>query len=373
MPGPLRGLRVVEVNAIGPVPMAATLLADMGADVVRIVRATPVDLGLPDRIAPRFDILTRGRPTLSLDLKTETGRTAVLDLIGNADALLEGFRPGVMERLGLGPDVCLKANPRLVYGRMTGFGQTGPLAPLAGHDLNYIALSGALHAIGPADGPPVPPLALVGDFGGGAMFLAFGILAALWERQRSGKGQIVDAAMCEGASYMMGLYQVLAQQGLWRDRRASNMLDGGAPYYACYETADGRYVAVAAIEPQFYGALLQGLGLARDELPGQHDQSRWPELRDRFASVFRTRSRDDWATHFAAYDACVTPVLAIAEVDKHPHAVTRRTYVERDGVVQPAPHPLFARTPGEAAAPAAAGTTTLAEVLSRWSGSQPTS
>ncbi len=366
MAGPLDGLRIVEMAAIGPVPMASTLLADMGADIVRIVRAEAIDLGLPGRIEPRFDILARGRPTLAVDLKSEAGRNTVLDLARNADALLEGFRPGVMERLGLGPDACLGLNPRLVYVRMTGYGQSGPLSQRAGHDLNYISLAGALHAIGPKEGPPTPPLALVGDFGGGAMFLAFGLMAALWEAKRSGKGQVIDAAMCEGVSYMMGLFQTLTQQGLWLDERANNMLDGGAPYYACYETSDGRHVAVAAIEARFYGELLAKLSLAEKDLPSQHDRTRWPELRSRIAAVFKTRSRDEWATHFANSDACVTPVLAISEVQSHAHAESRQTYIERDGVVQPAPHPRFSRTPGEAGHPATIKPTSAAEVMQRW-------
>lgn len=348
MPGPLTGLRVVEMTAIGPVPFAGMLLADMGADVIRIERRSPHDVGLPGRRETRFDIFLRGRHSVSVDLKSATGRDLVLRLIGSADVLIEGFRPGVMERLGLGPQDCHAKNPRLVYGRMTGYGQSGPLKDRAGHDINYIALTGALHAIGRRGERPVPPLTLIGDFGGGAMFLAFGLLAALLEARSSGKGQVIDCAMTDGAAYLMSAFYALSQEGTWRDRRGENILDGAAPWYDTYETKDGRYLAVGAIETRFYAELVDTLGLAQASLPHQHDPSGWPELRRRFAEAFKTRTRDEWERHFEGSDACVTPVLSILEAPLHPHNRARATFVEQAGVTQPAPQPIFSRTPGEA-------------------------
>jgi alpha-methylacyl-CoA racemase len=310
--------------------------------------------------------MARGRRSLAIDLKSAAGRDAVMRLVGRADALIEGFRPGVMERLGLGPEACLATNPRLVYGRATGWGQHGPLAARAGHDLNYIALTGALHAIGARDAPPVPPLTLVGDFGGGGMVLAFGVLAAVLEAQRSGRGQVFDAAMADGAAYLMAAYYGLAKAGLWHEQRESNTLDGAAPWYACYRTKDDRFVAVAAIEARFYAELLDKLGLAGTPLPGPHDESRWPELKARVAERFATRTRDEWEAVFAGSDACVTPVLSIAEAPLHPHNVARGTFQVREGVPHPAPQPRFERTPGVVGGPPAVPGEHSREVLADW-------
>jgi alpha-methylacyl-CoA racemase len=341
--GPLSGLRVVELEGIGPVPHAAMVLADLGADVVRVGRPSG---GL--RIGPggAVDPTLRGRRRVSANLKEPAGREAVLSLAERADVLLEGLRPGVTERLGVGPEDCRRRNPRLVYGRMTGWGQDGPLAARAGHDINYISLTGALHAIGRAGERPVPPLNLVGDFGGGSMLLVTGVLAALWEAQRSGQGQVVDAAMVDGASLLVQMVWGMLPSGWWADERGANLLDGAAPFYDTYTCADGRFVAVGAIEPQFYRALLDGLGLSAEELPGQLDRSRWPELKARFAGIFATRTRDEWAAVFDGTDACVTPVLAFGEVPGHPHVAARGTVVSRDGVLQAAPAPRFSRTQG---------------------------
>lgn len=332
--------------AIGPVPFTGMLLADMGADVIRIERASEADIGLPGRREARFDVFHRGRPSVAVDLKQPEGQALIRTLAVTADALIEGFRPGVMERLGLGPDDCLAVNPRLVYGRMTGYGQTGPLSARAGHDIDYIALSGALHAIGRKGERPVPPLSLLGDFGGGAMFLAFGIAAALVERHRSGKGQVIDAAMTDGTAYLMAAFHALTAEGTWRDEREDNILDGAAPWYDTYETKDGKYVAVGAIERRFYEELIAKLGLAGTALPPQHDRSRWPDIKARFAAVFAARTRSEWEETFAGSDACVVPVLSIREAPHHVHNVARATFLERDGVPQPAPQPRFSRTPG---------------------------
>jgi alpha-methylacyl-CoA racemase len=355
--GPLKGLRVLEIAGIGPAPFAAMMLADMGAEVVRIDRRDNPDLGLPGEIDAKYQILNRGRRSLALDLKSPQGRKAVEQLIPKAHALIEGFRPGVMERLGLGPDHCLKLNPKLVYGRMTGYGQAGtPMAARAGHDINYIALAGVLHGIGSADRPPQPPLNLVGDFGGGGMVLAFGVMAALWEAQRSGKGQVVDAAMVDGAATLMGMMYGLHSGGQWQDTRAANALDGGAPWYATYTTKDGKYLAVGAIEGRFYEELISKLDLAEAGLPEQHDQSRWPELRSALAARIASRTRADWEEVFAASDACVTPVLSMAEAPAHPHNVARKSFYTVDGVTQPAPTPRFSRTaPEPVAAPGPIG------------------
>jgi alpha-methylacyl-CoA racemase len=349
--GPLKGRRIIEIAAIGPAPFAAMLLADMGAEVIRIDRPEAVDLGLPGERAPEFEVLHRGRRSVAVDLKAPAGRGVVLRLLAGADALIEGFRPGVMERLGLAPHVCLAVNPRLVYGRMTGYGQDGPMAACAGHDINYIALAGVLHAIGRRGDKPVPPLNLIGDFGGGGMFLAFGLVAAMLEAGASGKGQVVDAAMVDGAAYLNALMQGLLSQGAWRDERGVNLLDGGAPWYDTYATKDGKHVAVGAIEGRFYRELIDKLGLAAAGLPAQHDRKGWPELRRRLAEAFATRTREEWAAHFAGSDACVTPVLAIGEAPRHPHNAARGTFLERDGVLQPAPAPRFSRTPAAAGPP----------------------
>ncbi|HSP38103.1 MAG TPA: CaiB/BaiF CoA-transferase family protein [Frankiaceae bacterium] len=348
MPGPLEGLRVVELAGIGPAPFAAMLLADLGADVVRIERpgrsSWPAD--------PQLDLLQRGKRSIVVDLKQAEGVEVVRLLADRADILLEGYRPGVAERLGLGPEDCARTNPRLVYGRMTGWGQDGPLADRAGHDIAYIALTGALHAIGRADGPPQVPLNLVGDFGGGSLYLLLGVLSALWEAGRSGRGQVVDAAIVDGAASLMAMPFAFLGAGLWQDRRGANLLDTGAPFYDVYETSDGGWMAVGPLEPQFYAEFVQLLGLAghtagAPELPGQFDLRAWPELRRRFAEAFARRTRDEWTQVFGQSDACVAPVLSLMEAPTHPHLAARGTYVTRDGRVEPAPAPRFDRTPAQ--------------------------
>ena len=338
--GPLAGVRVVELAGIGPGPYACMLLADMGADVVRVDRPGGGGLSLGG-----YDVLDRGRRSVAVDLKSPAGAEVVLRLAEQADVLVEGFRPGVAERLGVGPDTCLGRNPRLVYGRMTGWGQDGPLAARAGHDLNYAALTGALAAIGEPGRKPVPPLNLVADFGGGALFLVTGVLAALVERGRSGQGQVVDAAMVDGATSLMALFYGLRHAGLWQDERGTNLLDGGAPFYDTYACSDGGWLAVGALEPQFWAALVQTLGL--EDLPPQHDVAGWPELRRRLTEAFATRTRDEWAEVFDGVDACVAPVLTLGEAASHPHIGARGLVVERDGVPQPAPAPRFSRTPSQ--------------------------
>jgi alpha-methylacyl-CoA racemase len=348
MAGPLAGLKVIEMVGIGPCPFAAMMLADMGADVIRIDRKPDPDAPNPyPMLGTKFDVMARGRRSLALDLKDPRARQLLLDLVAKADVLVEGFRPGVMERLGLGPEPCLATNPKLVYGRMTGWGQTGPLAHAAGHDANYIALTGALHAIGSKEAPPSIPLNLVGDFGGGGMYLAFGIVCALLEARQSGHGQVVDAAMVDGAASLMTYMYALQAAGRWRADRGENILDGAAPWYHIYETADGKYVSVAAAEPQFYAELLRRLGLAEEELPGQHDRAGWPRLEQRFAAVFRSRTRAQWCEVLEGSDACFAPVLSLAEAPDHSHLKARGTFVEVDGVVQPAPAPRFSRTPAD--------------------------
>jgi alpha-methylacyl-CoA racemase len=340
-PGPLAGIRVVEVAGLGPAPYAGMLLAELGAEVVRVDRPG----GGPVLVPAAGELLHRSRPCVAVDLKTAAGRDVLLRLAATADVLVEGLRPGVAERLGFGPEECLGRNPRLVYGRMTGWGQDGPLAARAGHDINYLGLTGALHAIGPADAP-VPPLNLVADFGGGAMFLVVGVLAALLERAVSGHGQVVDAAMVDGASSLTTMVHGMLGARLWQDRRAANLLDGGAPFYATYECADGGHMAVGALEPQFYAAFLEGLGLSGELSGGQHDVASWPAHRARFAEVFASRSRDEWTAVFEGTDACVTPVLGLVEAPDHPHLAARGTFVDRDGHRQPGPAPRFSRTPG---------------------------
>jgi alpha-methylacyl-CoA racemase len=347
--GPLSGIRVLEFEAIGPGPFCGMMLADMGADVLLVDRPTDPGLGL-DR-ARRHDVMLRGRRSVTIDLKSPDGIAAAIALAERADALIEGFRPGVMERLGLGPAVLLGRNPRLVYGRMTGWGQDGPLAPRAGHDINYIALTGVLNAIGRAGGPPVPPLNLVGDFGGGGMLLAFGIACALLEARSSGRGQVVDAAMVDGASLLAAMFAGLLAAGSWTETRGENLLDSGAPWYDTYETKDGRFVAIGAIEPKFYAELLERLGLAGEALPEQNDRAGWPELRRRFAAAFRSRTRDEWCAVFEGSDACFAPVLGFTESRSHPHAAARGGYLEVGGVAQPAPAPRFGRTPGGVSRP----------------------
>jgi alpha-methylacyl-CoA racemase len=334
---------MIELGGIGPVPYGSMLLADAGAEILRITRPeAPRGLGTAGS-----DFLLRSRTSIGVDLKSEGGVQLVLDLVANADALLEGFRPGVAERMGLGPEVCLGANPRLVYGRMTGWGQDGPWSGVAGHDINYIAIGGALWAIGRKGERPVPPLNLVGDFGGGGMMLAFGVAAALVEAARSGKGQVVDAAMLDGAASLTTMLHSHRALGAWQDERGVNILDTGAPFYEVYETADGGYFAVGAIEPQFYAALVAGLGLEGAELPHQMDRNQWPVMKERFAAIFRSKTRDEWSAVFDGVDACATPVLSPAEAPSHPHVAARRTFQDIEGKVQPAPAPRFERTPGE--------------------------
>ena len=344
MSGPLSGVRVLELAGIGPGPFCGMLLADMGADVLRVDRAAEGDLGLP--VEPRFDIMSRGRRSVVLDLKRPESVAMVLDWVAKADVLIEGFRPGVTERLGLGPQACLARNPRLVYGRVTGWGQDGPLAQAAGHDINYIALTGALHAIGRKGEAPVAPLNLVGDFGGGGMVLAFGVACALFEARASGKGQVIDAAMTEGAASLMAMFYGRMAAGRWHDERGVNALDTGAPWYNVYETADGRHVSIGSIEARFFAELLARLGLDPNNLPRQHDHLRWPELHAAFSAAFKTRTRDEWCRQLEGTDVCFAPVLSLAEAPQHEHNRARSAFVEVDGVTQPAPAPRFSRTPG---------------------------
>jgi alpha-methylacyl-CoA racemase len=345
--GPLDGVRVIEIASLAPAPFGCMVLADLGADVLRIDRAERSG----PQARPPADPLSRGRRSIGLNLKDPAGLDLLLRLVNEADVLVEGFRPGVTERLGFGPGECARRNPRLIYARMTGWGQHGPLAPTAGHDIDYIAISGALGPIGRAGQSPVPPLNLVGDFGGGGMLLAVGVLAALVERSRSGLGQMVDAAMVDGSALLTSFLHGMLATGAWQDQRGSNLLDGGAPFYDTYQTADGGYVAVGALEPQFYSALLNGLGLADAPLPAQHDRSGWPQLREQFAAVFAQRTRDEWAEVFAGSDACVAPVLGLAEAGMHPHAKARESFVEIGGVTQPAPAPRFSRSAAARPAP----------------------
>lgn len=364
MSGPLSGVRVLELPAIGPAPFCGALLADMGADVVRIDRATAIDLGTP--VPPRFDFYNRNKRSVALDLKARPAVEAALQLARHADILIEGFRPGVAERLGLGPEPCLAANPRLVYGRMTGWGQQGPLAQEVGHDINYLALSGALHCIGEKGRPPVPPLNLAADLGGGAMYLAVGVLAALHEARRSGQGQVVDAAMVDGLANLMSAFSAFRQMGEWTSDRGENVVDGGAPYYGTYETRDGKYVAVGAIEERFYRALLAGMELDAAQLPAQNDRAHWPAMRERFAQVFRTRSRDEWIEAMRGRDACFSPVLDLDEAPAHAHMQSREVFTRFDGVRHASPAPRFARTPSALRRPAPASGQHGGEVLAEW-------
>jgi len=360
--GPLAGLRVIEIAGIGPGPFCAMMLSDMGAEVVRIDRPSLPDPGLD--IPTPCDVTKRGRRSLVLDLKSAEGAAAVRRMAGRADALIEGFRPGVMERLGLGPEDLLAVNPRLVYGRITGWGQDGPLADAAGHDLNYIALGGMLHACGTAD-RPVPPLNLVGDYGGGAMYLAFGMVCALLERASSGRGQVVDAAMVDGAASLGTALYGLLHAGLWRDRRESNLLDGAAPWYGVYETGDGKHVSIGPIEPRFYEALLRRLGLD-DERLRDRSEANWPFLRAALADAFRRRTRDDWTARLEGTDVCFAPVLAMGEAPHHPHSVARDSFVAVDGVVQPAPAPRFSRSRPAVQGPPPAPGAHSREILADW-------
>lgn len=365
MPGPLDGVKVLELAGIGPGPHAAMVLGDLGADVVRVERPS----GGLDVMDGAPDYMLRNRRSVAADLKSIEGHDQVLALAGVADVLIEGFRPGTAERLGLGPADCWAVNPGLVYARMTGWGQDGPLSTRAGHDINYISLTGALHSIGGTEGKPTPPLNLVGDFGGGSMFLVVGILSALFERQRSGLGQVVDAAMVDGASTLMQMVWAMRGVGAWSDDRGANLLDGGAPFYDTYRCADGGWIAVGALEPQFYAQLLDGLGIDPAELPDQNDRTQWPLLRKRFTEVIASQPRDHWTAVFVDTDACVTPVLSLGEVPASPHLAARGTIIEIDGVAQPAPAPRFSRTKATApTGPRRAGADT-ATVIADWIGS----
>ncbi len=357
--GPLSGLRIIEMAGLGPAPFAGMLFSDMGADVIRIDRKTAVTGDAFDRVK-EANFVDRGRRSITLDLKKSEAVEAALELIAQSDALIEGFRPGVMERLRLGPDICLARQPRLVYGRVTGWGQTGPLAQTAGHDINYIALTGALHTIGKAEAP-LPPLNLLGDFGGGAMLLAFGVVCAMLEAKNSGHGQVVDAAMTDGSALLMAMIYGFKAQDKWRDARESNLLDGGAPFYGAYRCADGKFIAVGALEPQFHAAFIAGLGLDPAAFAERWKPQGWPALSALIAAAFATRPRDEWAAVFGGSDACVTPILAMEEAPTHPHNVSRATFVPGEGGPQPAPAPRFSRTPPEIAAPGASGETILRE------------
>ena len=364
--GPLHGIKIVEIAGIGPGPYGAMLLADLGADIIRIDRSSGVNAFGTPPTEPPADILARGRRSVAVDLKHPDGVATVLDLIAEADAVIEGFRPGVMERLGLGPDVCLARNPKLVYGRMTGWGQDGPYASAAGHDINYIALAGALEPLGRAGEQPTPPINLIGDFGGGGMLLAFGICAALVEAARSGEGQVIDAAMVDGAASLMTMTWSFKHMGLWSDERGTNMLDTGAHFYDTYETADGKYVSIGSIEPQFYAELLRLTGLEGEDLPRQMDKAAWPALKERLAAVFATKTRDEWCEIMEHTDVCFAPVLSMDEAPQHPHIAQRGTFTEVAGLVQPAPAPRFSRTPGEVSRPPAHAGQHTDEVLADW-------
>ncbi|MEN8245734.1 MAG: CaiB/BaiF CoA-transferase family protein [Thermodesulfobacteriota bacterium] len=337
--GPLEGVKILEVGGIGPGPFCGMMLSDMGADIVRIERQG--GLALTD---PKYDLLTRNRRSVFVDLRKPEGIATGLKMVEQVDALQEGFRPGVMEKLGLGPDVCLERNPKLVYGRMTGFGQEGPLAKTAGHDINYISMSGALHSIGRKGEKPVPPLNLVGDFGGGGMMLAFGMVCALFEAQKSGKGQVVDAAMIDGSAALMGIIYGLKAAGLWTDRCGVNLLDTGAHFYDTYETADGKFISIGSIEPQFYALLLEKAEIDDPEFQEQLNAAKWPSLKAKLDTLFKTKTRDEWCAIMEGTDICFAPVLSLEEAPQHPHNRERNTFVEVDGVVQPAPAPRFSRT-----------------------------
>ncbi len=362
--GPLLGIRVIEIAGIGPGPFCGMLLSDLGADVLRVDRAEVARRGRPER--PNRDVLARGRRSIAVDLKHADGVACVLELCERADALIEGFRPGVMERLGLGPEPCLARNPGLVYGRMTGFGQEGPLAQAAGHDINYIALAGALAPIGRRGEPPVPPLNLVGDFGGGGLLLAFGVVCALLERARSGQGQVVDAAMVDGAAALTAFVHGMRNMGAWSDERGVNLLDGAAHFYDAYETQDGKYVSIGSIEAQFYAELLEKTGLDPKSLPPQMDRAQWPALKQKLRAVFLTKTRDEWCRIMEGSDVCFAPVLETGEVAEHPHNKLRGTFVTPGGQLQPAPAPRFSRTPGAIQGPPVHAGERADEALADW-------
>jgi alpha-methylacyl-CoA racemase len=360
--GALSGIRIVEMAGIGPAPFCGMLLADMGAEILRVDRLTGAELGMP--LPPRFDLLNRNKRSVAVDLKSSEGRQTVLRLIGGADAVIEGFRPGVMERLGVGPEVCLSANRKLVYGRMTGWGQSGPLSQSAAHDINFIAITGALNAIGRAGAAPVVPLNLIGDFGGGALYLAMGILAALLCARTTGEGQVVDAAIADGVANLLAMHYGYRQAGEWSLDRGTNVTDGGAPFYDVYLTKDARYVSVGAVEKKFYLELLQRLGLGQIDLPAQDDRGGWEQVRARLQDMFKTRTRDEWCSLLEGTDACFAGVLDMDESVRHPHNVARKTHVEFQGVLNPAPAPRFSATPSDIRkAPPAPGEDTDAALL----------
>ena len=358
--GPLNGIRIIEIGGIGPGPFCGMLLADMGADLICVDRAEPPP------IDPATDVMRRGKRSIALDLKQEDDRATLLLLVERADALFEGFRPGVMERLGLGPDECLTRNPALVYGRMTGWGQTGPLAQAAGHDINYISLTGALHATGSRGGKPVPPVPPAGDFGGGAMYLAFGLVCALLEAQRSGRGQVVDAAMIDGSASLMALIHSLEASGFWVSHRGNNLLDGGAHFYCTYETRDGKYISIGALEPQFYAQLVEVAGLSHEEFGNQMDRHRWPKLQQKLEAVFKSRTQSQWCELMEGTDVCFAPVLDLQEAPRHPHNEARATYLDIGGVVQPAPAPRFSRTVPEVRHPPHQPGDDTEDILTSW-------
>jgi alpha-methylacyl-CoA racemase len=361
MAGPLAGLKVIEVASLAPAPFGCMILGDLGADVLLVNRA-----GGAAGLSTPPGVLDRNRRTIALDLKSPDGVALLKELLAQADVFVEGFRPGVTERMGLGPDVALALNPRLIYARMTGWGQEGPFAQRAGHDINYISIAGALEPIGRPGSPPTPPLNLLGDFGGGGLLMVMGVLAALHERTNSGRGQVVDAAMVDGAGLLMSMMYGLRAQGLWQDQRASNIFDGSAAFYECYETADGKFVAVGGVEPQFFSEMLTRLGLAEEELPFHLDPSGWSALKQRLASVFITKTRDEWAEEFFDSDACVTPVLSPWEAHEHPANAARGSFVEVDGLIQPAPAPRFSRTPWAHPVPVDAGGRDVEAALVSW-------
>jgi alpha-methylacyl-CoA racemase len=369
--GPLEGVRIVELAGIGPAPFCAMLLSDMGAEVIRLDRAANVGhddsrVGGPPGEEYRFNLLARGRRNIAIDLKNKAGAETALRLIDGADALIEGFRPGVMERLGLGPDICLGRNKKLVYGRMTGWGQDGPIAHTAGHDINYIALSGVLYSIGEAGGPPVPPLNLVGDFGGGALYLAMGVLAGIISARATGKGQVIDCSMVEGSASLMTMMYAALASGAWKEERGANRTDGGAHYYHVYETRDGEHVAVGSIEPQFYALLLEHTGLDGEVLPEQTDRAHWPEMQRRLARIFKEKTRAEWTEIMEQTDICFAPVLRMSEAFEHPHNVHRQSFVEIDGIPQPGPAPRFLGTPARVQRPPARIGEHTGEILRDW-------
>ena len=364
--GPLEGLKIIEMSGVGPAPFAAMMLADNGADIIRVCRPGTATDGHAPGLDAGSDILFRSRPAIEIDIRTSEGAAAIREIAATADGLIEGFRPGVMERLGLGPDALLALNPGLVYGRMTGWGQTGPLSQAAGHDINYIALTGALHACGPAGGKPVVPLNLIGDFGGGGMMLAFGMVSALYHARSTGTGQVIDCAMTDGSAALMAMTWSLFNGGQWIDRRGSNVLDGGAHFYDSFETSDGKYIALGSIEPKFYAAMLHAFGLAEDaEFNAQYDRAGWPALREKIARVVRTRSRDQWCNLLEGTDLCFAPVLSLEEAPEHPHNVARQTFIRSEAGVAPAPGPRYSATPLSTPQPAA-GLMSGSDVIETW-------